>query len=536
MAIIVSTSKQEKIFTDKDMINVGTNQNCDFVLDLDFDLLLTIQNDKINNKCTVINTFHSDRILFKGQVVQKVEVGSVCKLMLANSDEYISVKILADEPVSKTVSSIAKEEFTEEDIKGLYGKDVNAITKVKIEKQKELIEKDRVAIIKQVGFTISDLKQKLTSNRRTAVFLHILMFFSALLTSFGLSNYLMGLQVKETASYLHLPTNIKVWIIFTLIVYGICLLLKQGIYLFLQSKINANMSKTTPIAQNFMIAFSLLFIIGIYVINLIYYKNVNDFITFAFFLALFFTGIMAVLAVSCGYFKSVGNESSATLDKYEYREDFEDVLKNYRTWIDRYINSLSNTKQQYIKDKLFNLQLKSVGETIIGIITAPFLAYGVSNTLAMCFPEAAGWIRISGLRFSPVFLVLATFLIIFAFFSFVSAFFATKKIQGSQVIKQDGFSDFIEHGVSIYGIEGVKKIETEKNRALAIACAIIFIEFAMNVSYFMTEIGGDLQGMFLSLVAALVPTALLIAETLILSQTKFEINACDELLSKVDKD
>ena len=52
----------------------------------------------------------------------------------------------------------------------------------------------------------------------------------------------------------------------------------------------------------------------------------------------------------------------------------------------------------------------------------------------------------------------------------------------------------------------------------------------------MTEIGGDLQGMFLSLVAALVPTALLIAETLMLSQTKFDIYACDELLSKVDKD
>ena len=111
-----------------------------------------------------------------------------------------------------------------------------------------------------------------------------------------------------------------------------------------------------------------------------------------------------------------------------------------------------------------------------------------------------------------------------------------KKIQGSQVIKQDGFSEFMEHGVSIYGLEGIRKIETDKNRALAIACAIIFIEFAMNVSYFMTEIGGDLQGMFLSLVAALVPTALLIAETLMLSQTKFEINACDELLSKVDKD
>ncbi len=537
MAIIISTSKQEKVFTDKDMINVGTNPNCDFRLDFDFDLLLTIQNDRVNNRCTIINTFHNDRVLFRGQPVQKVEVGSVCKLMIADSDDFISVKILAEEQTQvKTVSSIAKEDFTEDDLKGLYGKDVNAVTRVKIEKQKEEIEKDRVAIIKQVGFTISNLKQKLTSNRRTGIFLHILMFFAALLSSFGLSNYLMGLQIKETSTYLHLPTNIKVWIVYTLIVYGICLLLKQGVYLFLQGKINDNMSKTAPIAQNFLIGFSLLFIIGIYVINLIYYKNVSDFITFALFMALFFTGIMAVLAISCGYFKSTGAESSAALDKYEYREDFEDVLKKYRLWIDRYINSLSNTKLQYIKDKLFNLQLKSVGETVIGIITAPFLAYGVSNTLAMCFPEAAGWIRISGLRFSPVFLVLATFLIIFAFFSFVNAFFSAKKIQGSQVIKQDGFSDYIEHGVSIYGLEGVKKIETEKNRALAIACAIIFIEFAMNVSYFMTEIGGDLQGMFLSLVAALVPTALLIAETLMLSQTKFEINSCDELLSKVDKD
>ena len=133
-------------------------------------------------------------------------------------------------------------------------------------------------------------------------------------------------------------------------------------------------------------------------------------------------------------------------------------------------------------------------------------------------------------------MTLATFLIIFAFFSFVNAFFCTKKIQGSQVIKQDGFSDYQHHGVTIYGLEGARRLNSEKNRSLAIACAIIFIEFAMNVSYFMTEIGGDMQGMFLSLVAALVPTALLIAETLMLSQTKFDIYACDELLAKVDKD
>ena len=39
----------------------------------------------------------------------------------------------------------------------------------------------------------------------------------------------------------------------------------------------------------------------------------------------------------------------------------------------------------------------------------------------------------------------------------------------------------------------------------------------------------------LSSVAALVPTALLLAETYMLSQTKFEIYTCDELIAKLDR-
>ena len=50
----------------------------------------------------------------------------------------------------------------------------------------------------------------------------------------------------------------------------------------------------------------------------------------------------------------------------------------------------------------------------------------------------------------------------------------------------------------------------------------------------MQEIGGDLGGMFLSSVAALVPTALLIAETYMLSQTKFDIAVIEDLMDKKD--
>lgn len=536
MTIVVSSSKLEKVFDEKDVINIGTNPNCDFKLDLDFDVLITLQYNQDENKCILMNTFHNERVLFKGKPIGKVEIGNICKIMFADSEEFINIKILEKAPVKKTVTTIAAEDLTEEDMKKLYGNDPNAIMRVKLDKQKADIEAMRVAIIKQVAFQINDLKNKITSNTRTNVFLHFAMAVSSILCSFGLANYLMGLSIKESSNYLHMPTNIKVWIAYAILVFGAAIMLKQGVYLFLQSSDNKNVSGTARFAQGFMVVLSLIFMLGIYVVNLVYYMNLNDFITFAVFISLFFSGLLTALSLGCGYFKHTSGEWAMTLNKYEYREDFESVLKSYRLWIERYINSFSKTKIQNIKDRIFSLQLKSAGEVVIGVLTAPFLAYGVSNTLAMCFPEAAGWIRISGLRFSPVFLVLASFMIIFAFFAFVSAFTATKKIQASQVIKQDGFSDYRQHGVSIFGLEGTRKLESDRARSLFIGCAIIFIEFTMNISYFATEIGGDLQGLFLSFVAALVPTALLIAETFMLSQTMFDIYASDELIAKLDKD
>ena len=158
----------------------------------------------------------------------------------------------------------------------------------------------------------------------------------------------------------------------------------------------------------------------------------------------------------------------------------------------------------------------------------------MSNTLAGCFPEAANWVRISGLRFSPVFLVLATFLIIFAFFLFVRAFAIGKQIKGSEIIKFDGFHDYNSHGVTVLGLDSIRSLEREKFIVMFIACFIILIEFTMNVSYFITEIGGDIQGMFLSFVTALVPTALLIAETHLLSATIHKIHNYEDLLSILD--
>lgn len=537
MAVTISSKNKEKTFDSKEIINIGSNSGCDYVLDIGQDFMLTVQYNAADNTFSIVNNFLCGNILFKGQPIgQKLDVQNVCKLMIANSDEFISIKTVEapvkTQVVEKTASKIAQEDFTESDLKGLYGSEVNTAARVKLEKRKSDLEKARVPIVKQVSFAVNDLKKRLSLNFKASLFVHAAMYLSALVLSFGVSNYLLGLPVEETSNFLHLPTNIKMLFVFSVIIYGLCLVIKQGVYLFLQNK-----NVSTPasvISQNFMLAIGGIFAVALYAINLIYYSQVN--VVFSVLISLFFTSLTFVFAVMCGYFKSSGRDMSVALDKYEYREDFETLMNDYNLWIEYYINTISNTKLRNIKDKLFNLQIKSVGEILLGILTAPFLAYGVSNTLAMCFPEAAGWVRISGLRFSPVFLVLATFLIIFAFFAFVNAFYCIRKIQGSNVIKQDGFSSYLSHGVNIFGLEGIRKLESEKIRSLVIGISIIFIEFTMNTSYFMTEIGGDFQGMFLSLVAALVPTALLLAETYMLSQTKFDIYASEELVSKVDRD
>ncbi len=297
-----------------------------------------------------------------------------------------------------------------------------------------------------------------------------------------------------------------------------------------QNKSNKNDASSH--AQGGLIAASTVFFIAVYIINLLYYINLGP--LYAILISAFFVGLNVIMAYAGGYFKHFGHSMSYVLDQYEYREDFEAVMHDYRNWIEKFVNQLSNKKLEFLKDKLFNLQIKSAGEMFLGVLTAPFLAYGVSNTLAQCFPEAAGWVRISGLRFSPVFLVLATFMIIFAFLAFTMAFTCSKKVQGSSVIKQDGFTDYMNHGVNVLGLQAVRKIEHEKSMALTIACAIIFIEFTMNVSYFMTNFGDDLQSILLCIIAALVPTALLIAETFMLSQTKFEISAIEDLMAKLD--
>lgn len=555
MKVTITSKNNEKVFNDSSVINIGTAPNCNYKLDLDFDLIISLQ--KLDTgKWQIVNNFKSDKVLFRGQPIgSAIEIASLCKLMIADTDEFISIKITAAgtnpkvvpgslelanrknaERIKKaenkrTMSMIQEEDLNEQDIEALYGTGIGAQAKIKIERRKADIERRRALVTKEIAYKANYLRGKLAQNELILAFLNFFIIFVPFAMAFILKDIIRLESLNGQLQNRILFLAAVAFIIVTLI-------LKLGQFLTLQNKVKKNVSQSAKTIQG------LCMLSGSGIFALIMVASIAELITQRYGLPLLIpqmllgTSFLCIfLAVFSAIIQNTIAESGEELDGYESREDFQAVVKDYQQWITLYVNNISKKKLKDIANKVFNLQLKAAGEYVIGIATAPFLAYGVSQTLAECFPEAAGWIRLAeGFKFSPIFLALAGFMIVFAFHCFATSFATSKRVYASNVIKQDGFSDYNVHGVILHGVESSKNLKREAKKFFIIALCVVFIEITMNVSYFIGVMGGDVTGMVLSFVAALVPTAILIMETTMLGNTKFEIISREELLEKVDKD
>lgn len=512
-------------FIDNPSISIGTSPSSDFTLSNFSEIisikLLYVQKFK---KYALVNPNENPIILCDGKPFNKTLVNQNFSIDFTNRSEQIYVEI----DYENQTDNLSKINAYNSRPQTKTAQAFTVQTEITAEIA-EKIEHERVHIIQEIGASIAELKNNISSNSICLFFLNAAILLLSFVCSFGITNFLLGFKIESSSSGLNLTTNMGFLIVFAIITLTISLIMKQGIYLLLNKK----NSMVSDIPHMFLMTISSLVFFIIYVINFLYYKSIPDFTLISFVISLLFVGALVCVSVASGYFQHQLDNRKQKLISLEYRADFEATMRSYRKLITNFIHNLSESKINMIKSSLLNCQLKSIIEIFIGILTSPFLAYGVSNTLAGCFPEAANWVRISGLRFSPIFLVLSTFLIIFAFFSFVRVFTISKQIKGSETIKFDGFSDFVHHGVSIFGIDALKNLNKEMAITMCIACFIIVIECTMNVTYFISEIGNDVQGLFLSCVTALVPTALLIAETTLLSATAYKIDNYNKLLSMV---
>lgn len=541
MNVEIKFGSNIQVFEDKQNIVIGTTPDCDFVIDGTDEIInVKMVFSSKYNSYVLVNSDESSEVLFNNKTFKKVlvprhfSIGHTALkesvLVVVNIESNKNVSADTDNTVLKATAAASTATATTERA-ATQVQNNRMINRDKKDIFNGNIENNRIAIVKEVGYKIQALKNQISSLGKVSFVANAAILVLSIICSFGMTNFILHLPIDTSKGVLNLTTNYGFLIAISLIVFAVSFAMKQSVFSLIESSQNKRYGENNDI-QRLMVYASCVFMLVIYAINLFYYKDIA--FVASIFVSLLFVGALAIVSAASGYFKYQLKTANYQLMNVEYREDFETTLKGYRSLISQYINSLSDNKLDSIKDSLLNTQIKMSGEILIGMLTAPFLAYGVSNTLASCFPEAAGWIRISGLRFSPIFLVLATFLIIFAFFSFVRAFTIGKQIKASEIIKFDGFHDYASHGVNILGLDAIKGLHKEKNITMAIACVIVAIEFTMNVSYFIQEIGGDISGMFISSMAAFVPTALLIAETMMLSGTMHKINNYNEVFQTLD--
>jgi hypothetical protein len=303
MKVIVKCGNNTKVFEGKSTVVISGNTGADFIIPQvgsdDFIKLIFVP--KYNNY-VLVNLSNDKEILCNDKNFSKVLVTP--KFNVSSPKLPVPIEFTIEESSQTPVTSIQTAPVEND------------------------IEKQRVAIIKEIGYRVVDLKNYSKSASVTGMFLNAAMAVLSVVSSFAVTNYLLGLTVDSSESVLNLSTNF--WFLggISVVVFAISLILRQSIASLLE--FHARPTKRyfeSPVIQRFIILITSLFMFVVYVMNLLYYKEVEGPFA-AVFISLLFAGALATVAVGSGYFKHQYRTYQQELTECEFREDFENVLKD----------------------------------------------------------------------------------------------------------------------------------------------------------------------------------------------------------------
>ena len=103
MTFTVTTKNSGFTFENRKVVNISSKKGYDCLVDVPFDFLLTLEYDENISKYVLFNKFNCTNLLFKGQPLpQRLEIDKMCKIMVKDSDEFITIKIVAAGENTKT--------------------------------------------------------------------------------------------------------------------------------------------------------------------------------------------------------------------------------------------------------------------------------------------------------------------------------------------------------------------------------------------------------------------------------------------------
>lgn len=94
MDIMITSSHNEKFFVNKHIITLGTSKMCNFKLNLEYEVLMSIRYNLRTKNYYIINTFSNPNVLYCRVPLTNLELGQLNKIFFKNSSEYLTIRVL----------------------------------------------------------------------------------------------------------------------------------------------------------------------------------------------------------------------------------------------------------------------------------------------------------------------------------------------------------------------------------------------------------------------------------------------------------
>ena len=210
MKVVIKYGDLTQEFENQANITIGNSPSCDIIVSElgDDEVLKLVYAQKYNNY-VLMNVSQSRDILCNNKVFSKILVTPKFVITTKSTTLPIEVTVFTAvdaKNVSTLTASVAAPHAVHHSDEDMFDNDV---------------EKNRIAIIKEIGFKILEFKNNIKSANITNFVLNVAMVILSVVSSFAITNFLLGLKVDNTSSVLNLTTNFGFLVCVTAIVIAI---------------------------------------------------------------------------------------------------------------------------------------------------------------------------------------------------------------------------------------------------------------------------------------------------------------------------
>ena len=204
MKVVIKFGDNLKEFENQDTIVIGSSVGSDFEVPnmASTDVIKMVYAEKYNNY-VLMNVSQNKELLCNGKTFSKLLVNKMFTIAGTGLPKSIEVEVIIDS--SLDASNNQEMSMQNNNLRpnvqtaraSAQGKDVFDHD----------VERQRIAIIKEIGFKLLELKANIKSAGITTFVLNVAMVILSVVSSFAITNFLLGFKIDNTSSVLNLTTN-----------------------------------------------------------------------------------------------------------------------------------------------------------------------------------------------------------------------------------------------------------------------------------------------------------------------------------------